>query len=362
MLRVALLNPCFWPEVRRGSERFARDLADGLIARGDRPRLITSHPGLPTRRMEDGLEILRTWRPPDGRLRRRLFEEHLTHIPFSYLALRLGDDDLAHALHATDALAAARWRARTGRPVVFSAMGIPHRRGLANRRWRVETLIRAIAGSDAVVTLSHAAAEGFERWLGVSARVIHPGVDMTAFTPGGGRAPVPTILCAAAIEEPRKRVGLLVEAFALVRRERPDARLVLARPRDGSAAPRGEGIELVDLDVRPGLIQAYRRAWVSVLPSVGEAFGLVLAEAMACGTPAVGTDDGGIPEIVDRPQVGRLFSGDDPRVLARALLEGLELATEPGTAAACRARAQELSVARCVESYVALYAELGAGA
>ena len=31
-LRVALLSPCYWPEVRRGTERFTRDLADGLMA------------------------------------------------------------------------------------------------------------------------------------------------------------------------------------------------------------------------------------------------------------------------------------------------------------------------------------------
>jgi hypothetical protein len=33
-LAVGVLTPCFWPEVRRGTERFARELADGLIARG----------------------------------------------------------------------------------------------------------------------------------------------------------------------------------------------------------------------------------------------------------------------------------------------------------------------------------------
>ena len=152
-LRVALLNPCYWPEVRRGSERFARELADGLIARGHSPRLITSVRGLPSRKVEDGLEVVRVWRPPDGRLRHRVYEEHLTHVPFSYAALRAGSDDIAHALYPTDGLAAVRWGERTGRPVVFSHMGIPHRQGLASRRRRVEILQRVIAGSDAVVAL-----------------------------------------------------------------------------------------------------------------------------------------------------------------------------------------------------------------
>jgi len=89
-LRVALLNPCFWPEVRRGSERFARVLADSLIARGHAPRLITSHSGRPRRAVEDGLPVARLWRPPEARLRRRQFEDHLTHVPLAYLELRRG--------------------------------------------------------------------------------------------------------------------------------------------------------------------------------------------------------------------------------------------------------------------------------
>jgi glycosyltransferase involved in cell wall biosynthesis len=361
-LNVALLNPCYWPEVRRGSERFARDLADGLIGGGHSPRLITSHRGLPSRTVEDGLEVVRVWRPPDGRLRHRVYEDHLTHVPLSYLALRAGDDDIAHALYATDGLAAVRWGERTGRPVVFSHMGIPHRQGLASRRRRVEILQRVIGGSSAVVALSQHSAAAFERWLGVTPRVIGPGVDLAAFVPAaGGRTEHPTILCAAAIDRPRKQVGLLVEAFGIVRRERPAARLVLNRPSspDGIAgAPIGEGIDLVDLDDRAELSRRYATAWTTVLPSRDEAFGLVLAESLACGTPVVGSNDGGIPEIVDRPGIGRLFDGDDPAVLARALLEVLELAGDPATAGACRIRAGDFSTDRCTASYLALYREL----
>jgi glycosyltransferase involved in cell wall biosynthesis len=357
-LRVALLSPCYWPEVRRGSERFVRELADGLIARGHRPRLITSHPGPPSRTHEDGLEVVRLWRPPSGRLRRRMFEDHLTHVPFSYAALRLGDQDVAQAVYATDALAATRWGQVSGRPVIFSHMGIPHRRALANRRWRVEITMRAIAGADAVVVLSDASAAAFERWLGVRPRVIPPGVDLDAFVPAPERLPDPTIVCAAAIERPRKRVALLLEAFALVRRQRPEARLVLNRPRDPSHAPQADGVVLADLDDRAALAQAYATAWVSVLASTDEAFGLVLAEALACGTPAVGSNEGGIPEVINSPAIGRVVNDDHPAALATALLEALELAKDPTTAAACRARAQDFSTDRCTERYEALYREL----
>jgi len=359
-VRVALLSPVFWPEVRRGTERFARELGDGLLARGHEPRLITSHPGLrPSTTTEDGLPVVRVPRLPDGRLERRMFEQHLGHVPFADAALRAGDDEIAHALHATSALAAGRWKARTGRPVVFSGMGLPDRASLASRRLRLKTIAGALHTADAVVALSRAAADGFARWLGVEARVIPAGVDLAAFVPNvAARADEPTILCAAAATEPRKRVPLLVEAFGRVRRERPTARLVLSRPRDGIPfdAP---GIEWRDLDDRAALAAACREAHVAALPSTGEAFGLVLVEALACGTPVVGTDDGAIPEVVgDDEHIGRLFARDDPEALARALLEALELIGDRTTPARCRTRAEEFSIDRTVDAYVRLYDEL----
>ncbi|MEA2300762.1 MAG: hypothetical protein QOD61_2116 [Solirubrobacteraceae bacterium] len=357
-LGVALLSPCYWPEVRRGSERFARELADGLIARGHRPRLITSHPGRPSVRVEEGLPVTRVWRPPGNRLRRRMYEDHLTHLPFSYAALRAGDDELAHALYPTDALAAGRWGRKTGRPVVFSLMGIPHRRALADRRGRMAIFERAIAEASALVVLTEAAAAACRRWLGADARVIAPGVNLDRFSPGRARSRTPTIVCAAAIERPRKRVGLLIEAFGLVRGERPDARLVLNRPADPAARTPGPGIVYANLDDRDALVEAYRTAWVSALPSLDEAFGLVLAEALACGTPCVGSNLGGIPEVVDRPSIGRLFDGDEPAAVAAALLGALELAEDPATGAACRARAGDFSSDLCTERYIALYREL----
>ena len=119
-----------------------------------------------------------------------------------------------------------------------------------------------------------------------------------------------------------------------------------------------EGVEERDLDDRADLAAANREAWVAALPSVGEAFGLVLAEALACGTPVVGTAAGAIPEVVDRDGIGALFDGDDPADLAVALHTALELATDPGTAGRCRERALELSTDATTDAYVRLYDEL----
>lgn len=363
-LRVALLSPCYWPEVRRGTERFARDLADGLLERGHRPALITSHRAAPRRAVEDGLEVIRLPRPPQRLLTSFGYETFVTHVPFTYGMLRAGNYEVAHALYPADALAAARWRQVTGGPALLSYMGVPRMDWLRAARGRLPILRRAIAGCDAVVALSRYAAEAFGSSLGFEPEVIPPGIELAVFRRREARAPRPTIVCSAAAEEPRKNVALLIAAFAELRRRYRDARLVLSRPRDHRAArragvdARAPGVEWHDLDDRERLAHAYSEAWVAVLPSVGEAFGLVLVEAMACGTPVVGYADAAIPEIIDRPAVGRLFDRLEPTALADALARALELAHDQATALACRKRAEEFSQEHCVDRYVALYRRL----
>jgi len=360
--RIALLTPVFWPEVRRGSERYFRELADGLLASGHRPTLITSHRARPSRAVEEGVPVIRNWRPSDRRLMARRFEEHLTQVPLSYRSLVRGRYDVAHAVFPTDALAAARWGGHTGRPSVLSYMGIPDHAGLRSHRGRLRVTRAAVAGCDAVTVLSKTSRDAFWRWLGFEARVIHPGVNLDAFHPEGDRAEAPTFFCAAVPDEPRKRVPLLVAAFARVRREHPAARLVLLRPRDPRLARElasHEGVELVDPveDLR-ALAELYRRSWVSVLPSLKDSFGIVLIESLACGRPVVASNADALPEVVDRDTIGRLFDGEDERALADALLGALELCGDPGTVAACRERAREFSSELFVQAYPDLYEEL----
>ncbi len=358
--RVALLNFAFWPEVQRGSERIVHDLAADLAKRGHHPRLITSHPAPSATTTEDGFEVVRNRRPPDTLLRLRRFQDNLTHVPLSFRTLRAGDDELAHAFFHTDALASVEWGRSTGRPSVFSYMGIPSRATATYKRGRMKIIAHVTANSSAVVGLSKTACDALWRWWGVEARLIYPGVDLSSFgTVNGARAEQPTIACAASPDDERKRVPLLVEAFARVRREHPRARLVLMRPNDRVLQDRlsGDGVEF--FDPSPGAVASvFGDAWVSALASHDEAFGLVVVESLATGTPVVAAAEAGPGEILDREGIGSLFTEPTPEAVARALTEALDLAGDPGTAERARARAADFTSERCAIEHERLYEEL----
>ena len=85
----------------------------------------------------------------------------------------------------------------------------------------------------------------------------------------------------------------------------------------------------------PGLM---RHLDVLVLPSRGEPFGTVLAEAMAVGTPVVATSVDGLPEVVKDGVTGRLVPPGDPDRLAAAVLDVLAHRDQMGAAALLSAR------------------------
>ncbi len=212
-----------------------------------------------------------------------------------------------------------------------------------------------------MITLSAAARDALWRWLRVESRVIPPGVDLQRFTPGGAKTPEPSIVCPSALDDPRKRGGTLLAAFDLVRRERPETRLLLSRPSDANLARElatRPGVELIDLDGHQQLLECYRSAHVLALPSRAEAFGLVVSEALACGTPAVVSDDGGSAEIVQTPEIGLTVACDDVNALARGLLDGLDLGIQPDTPSACRNRAEDFSTDRTTDLHRDLYREM----
>jgi len=108
------------------------------------------------------------------------------------------------------------------------------------------------------------------------------------------------------------------------------------------------------------LPQALNAADVLVLPSVAEAFGLALVEAMACGLPVIACDSHGPAEIVRDGESGWLVAPDDEQALEQTLIEAV---TQPGERhrrgqqAAIEAR-QRYGWAAIAARVAALYAEV----
>ncbi len=161
--------------------------------------------------------------------------------------------------------------------------------------------------------------------------VLYP-VDLTRFQPAPEvRANPPHgryLLLAARLNDPRKNVGLLVRAFARVRARHPDLRLVLVGDEPGPALRRlvdelrlGECVVFGGAVPADDLLRLYQGAELFVLPSIQEGLGIVVLEALACGTPVVATACGGPEGIVVDGLTGRLvYDFHNPKVFAEAIL------------------------------------------
>lgn len=164
----------------------------------------------------------------------------------------------------------------------------------------------------------------------VDLRYAPPGVDARAFHPRSERnlASDPYILCVGRLDDPRKNVELLLEAYATMPEPLRDrTRLVLAGAsgpgavfwkRVASLGMAGR-VSYVERPARDVLIALYQRATAFALPSDEEGLGVVLLEAMACGIPVVSTRSGGPDGIISDRADGFLVPLDDARAMSDCL-------------------------------------------
>jgi glycosyltransferase involved in cell wall biosynthesis len=140
----------------------------------------------------------------------------------------------------------------------------------------------------------------------------------------------PTVVCVSRLEREKGVLDLLT-AFALVRREQPRARLLLvgggaaaALVRERAAAPDLAGAVHLPGAVPLAEVPRYLAAAdVVVMPSWAEGLPNTVLEALACGRRVVSTDVGGVSEVVDREELGRLTPPRQPQPMAQALLQVL---------------------------------------
>ena len=197
---------------------------------------------------------------------------------------------------------------------------LPERFGPARRSFRRAEHDEAVRRAEAVVAPSELVRERAIALFGLGrdrVHVIPPGVNHTLFRPGEDeREP---FLLYPARAWPHKNHSRLLEAFAILRKERPRLRLVLAGEGLQRLGPLPDGVERWGVVAPTELASLYRRAACVVYPSLDEGFALPPLEAMACGCVVACSRGGALPEVCGG--AAALFDPLDPESMADAILE-----------------------------------------
>ncbi len=198
--------------------------------------------------------------------------------------------------------------------------GVPDFFGPARRSFRSTEYDRAVRSADAVVVATEfVRRRAIDLLELVPSRVhaIQPGVNHTVYRPGEDERE-PFILYPAR-PWPHKNHARLFEAFASLRKNRRQLKLVLVGDGLERLAPLPDGVERWGVVPAAELASLYRRAACLVYPSLYDGFATPPLQAMACGCPVAAADAGALPEICDGSAV--LFDPLDPEAMAEAILE-----------------------------------------
>lgn len=231
---------------------------------------------------------------------------------------------------------------RRGIPLVWTLHGITEKETLMQlrARWSVANLGRYLfyrnlerlllrAAPDIIVDTPYvqAALPPVRRKV----HVVPQGIFMAELTPLRGMVKDPSLALSVGVMAPRKGHHRLLDAFALVRRERPEARLMIAGAlavpkyyaalQARAAQPDLAGAVSFGVNLpRAEILQLLGRARLFALHSEEESQGIALCEALAAGLPAVATRIGGIPHVVTEGGDGFLTGYGDIEGFAAAIL------------------------------------------
>lgn len=122
----------------------------------------------------------------------------------------------------------------------------------------------------------------------------------------------------------------------------------------------GVSEKVIFLGHRSDIPDILRQLHLLVVPSEFEPFGRVVIEAMACGRPVIGSNDGGIPEIIDHGKTGYLVGVGDADGFARCALDVLgdrDRWTQMNAAAGLAAR-ERFSLDAHVDQITSIYRQI----
>jgi glycosyltransferase involved in cell wall biosynthesis len=331
-MTVAIALLTFVPGEIGGSETYVRQLVRALAAEGTLDYRVLAPPvapdagdGLPTevaasyrraRTIPERLLAMAVGAARPGPLRAALRDADVVHYPLT-IRIPSGVRPSVVTLHDVQHL---------DLPAMFPR---------AERAFRAVAWHPSVRGADRVITISAFVRDRAVARLGLDAsriRVVPLGVDHARLHPGDEeREP---FLLYPARPWPHKNHARLYEAFALLRRERPELRLVLTGGGDFGAVP--DGVDVRGLVSDDELASLYRRASALVFPSLYEGFGLPPLEAMASGCPVACSNAAALPETVG--DAARLFDPHDARAMVGAVRDVLDAPDEWRTRGIAHAR------------------------
>lgn len=369
-MRILVGTDQWSPDYRGGSARVAADTSRALAERGhDVVVLAPRARGLPAEERDGTLVVRRL-------LHRSALPVTLTDVAAAAhhgRRLRRAGFDLvlSHSTTTSTGLLAARtgaphvfvYHAPTPREVRFDLTRLPlGRRKLASYALLppLELFERiAVARASRILVLSRFSGTlllADHPTAAARMRLVRAGVGITAFTPGDGSARSrlgvdghARLLVTARRLEPRMGLEELLRAVATLRARGMPVELAIAgkgllrdaleRLRDDLGL--GGAVRLLGRVPDEELVDWYRAADLFVLPTLAyEGFGVVTAEALACGTPVVGTPVGATPELLGPLDERLLATGTGVDDLADAVARGLALVS-PELRRRCRAYAEE---------------------
>lgn len=246
---------------------------------------------------------------------------------------------------------------------------------------RVDIERKIIASADALVASSHDEKAGMISLYGANPRkikVIPCGVDLTLFRPMERRQAKQSlgldgkrILLFVGRIEPLKGLDLLFETLASLRSTFGDLRLLvlgeearldgeLHRLKRYARQLQVEGsVTFTGIVDRERLPVYYNAADICVVPSHYESFSLVAAEALACGTPVVASQVGGLQSLIVDHENGLLVPSHSPQAFSatiRVLLQDDELRGHLSRTA--RRSVQEIGWSAIAKEVLVVYDEL----
>lgn len=185
---------------------------------------------------------------------------------------------------------------------------------------------RILSGPGRILTVSSYGRDSLMRLGGDSKRisVLPIPVDAARFAPPVQQAAPGVVGFSGRLGDPRKNVGLLLDAARLAADAGAPFRLRLCGEPDQALKQRASALGLDERVEWLGRIPAsslpdfYRSLDVFAIPSHQEGFGIVGSEAMACGVPVVSTRCGGPTDYVVEGETGHFVDGT-PQAMAQAL-------------------------------------------